>query len=92
MLDGSGWLNGEYNDKARELMGNADYAEKSQGKQETADKAAGSDSESLNRYADIYYRENAVDELRRGAEPASVSEAAYLNELEARNYFYIWES
>ena len=92
VLDGSGWLNGEYNDKARELMGNADYAEKSQGKQETADKAAGTDSESLNRYAEIYYRENAVDELRRGAEPASVSEAAYLNELEARNYFYIWES
>lgn len=68
----------------------ADYAEKSAGDAETAAKGAASDSEAMQRYAAVYNRGEGVSQLRQGANPQRVNQAAFLTDAEAGNYFYIW--
>ena len=49
-----------------------------------------SDSDSLQRYADIYNRVNDMYAMLAGKEPASVRETAFVTSMEAQNFFYIW--
>ena len=73
-----------------EQIRNKDFTEKSAGDPEIAARAAESNDESLKRYAEVYNREEAARDLRRGANPAEADESAFLTDSEAKNYFYIW--
>ena len=89
---GAGWTGNTFNAYTQRFMQNPDWAEKSRGSAEIADKAGNSDSESLRRYAGIYNRTNDVIAMLNGEEPASVGETAFVNSMEAQNYFYIWDT
>lgn len=69
-----------------------EYDKKSIGNPETAANGANSDAKAMQTYAAVFNREDSAKDLRRGANPAEVDQAAFLTENEAKNYFYIWNN